>query len=104
MFEPVHGSAPDIAGQSEANPIAMIMSVAMMFTYGLNRRDIGRAITAAVDTVLSDGIVTGDQVSGGRVYATWEVGQAVCDALSIHASAAGEFADHPFDAHLVTRG
>jgi 3-isopropylmalate dehydrogenase len=104
IFEPVHGSAPDIAGQSEANPIAMIMSVAMMFTYGLNRRDIGRAITAAADTVLADGIVTGDQVAGGRMYATWEVGQAVCDALSHHASAAGEFADHPFDAHLVTRG
>ena len=51
IFEPVHGSAPDIAGQGEANPIAMILSVAMMFTYGLGRRDIGRAITAAVDEV-----------------------------------------------------
>jgi len=71
MFEPVHGSAPDIAGQSEANPIAMIRSVAMMFTHGLERRDIGRAITAAVDSVLANGIATSDQVSGGRVYATW---------------------------------
>ena len=100
----MHGSAPDIAGQGEANPIAMILSVGMMFTYGLDRRDIGRAITAAVDTVLADGIATADQVPGGRAYATWEVGQAVCDELRIHASAAGEFADHPFDAHLVTRG
>jgi 3-isopropylmalate dehydrogenase len=104
IFEPVHGSAPDIAGQSEANPIAMILSVAMMFTYGLNRRDIGRAITAAVDSVLADGIATSDQVAGGRVYATWEVGQAVCDALGHHASAAGEFAEHPFEARLVARG
>jgi 3-isopropylmalate dehydrogenase len=104
IFEPVHGSAPDIAGQSEANPIAMILSVAMMFTHGLNRRDIGRAITAAVDTVVAAGIATSDQVSGGRAYATWEVGQAVCDALGHHSSAGAEFADHPFDAGLVARG
>ena len=96
IFEPVHGSAPDIAGQGEANPIAMILSVAMMFTYGLDRRDIGRAITAAVDTVLADGVATADQVAGGRAYATWEVGQAVCDALGDHASDSGEFSDHPY--------
>ena len=47
IFEPVHGSAPDIAGQGEANPIAMILSVSMMFTHGLGRRDIGRAIMGA---------------------------------------------------------
>jgi isocitrate/isopropylmalate dehydrogenase len=82
----------------------MIMSVAMMFTHGLNRRDIGRAITAAVDSVLAEGIATADVVSGGRVYATWEVGQAVCDALGHHSSAAGEFAEHPFEARLVARG
>jgi 3-isopropylmalate dehydrogenase len=104
IFEPVHGSAPDIAGQSEANPIAMIMSVAMMFTHGLNRRDIGRAIGAAVDSVLAEGIATSDQVAGGRVYATWEVGQAVCDALGHHATAGAEFAEHPFEARLVARG
>jgi 3-isopropylmalate dehydrogenase len=104
IFEPVHGSAPDIAGQSEANPIAMIMSVAMMFTYGLNRRDIGRAIGAAVDSVLAEGIVTSDQVSGGRAYATWEVGQAVCNALGHHATAGAEFQEHPFEARLVARG
>jgi 3-isopropylmalate dehydrogenase len=96
IFEPVHGSAPDIAGQGEANPIAMILSVAMMFTYGLDRRDIGRAITAAVDSVLEQGIATADQIDGGRAYATWEVGQAVCDALEHHASDSGEFADHPY--------
>ncbi len=96
IFEPVHGSAPDIAGQGEANPIAMLRSVGMMFTYGLGRRDIGRAITAAVDSVLAAGISTADQISGGRAYATWEVGQAVCDALSHHASGGAEFADHPY--------
>jgi 3-isopropylmalate dehydrogenase len=96
IFEPVHGSAPDIAGQGEANPIAMIRSVGMMFTYGLRRRDVGRAITAAVDEVLAQGLATADQVRGGRAYATWEVGQAVCDALEHHATGSAEFADHPF--------
>ena len=96
IFEPVHGSAPDIAGQGEANPIAMILSVAMMFTFGLARRDIGRAITAAVDEVLAQGTSTADQVSGGRAYATWEVGQAVCAALGHHASGGAEFQRNPY--------
>jgi 3-isopropylmalate dehydrogenase len=104
IFEPVHGSAPDIAGQSEANPIAMILSVAMMFTYGLGRRDVGRAITGAVDQVLAQGVATADQVPGGRAYATWEVGRAVCDALSHHASGSAEFADHPFGRAVMARG
>jgi 3-isopropylmalate dehydrogenase len=99
----VHGSAPDIAGQGEANPIAMILSVGMMFTYGLGRRDIGRAITAAVDQVLAEGTATADQVSGGRAYATWEVGQAVCRALADHAHGAGEFAGNPYR-EAVARG
>jgi 3-isopropylmalate dehydrogenase len=96
IFEPVHGSAPDIAGQGEANPIAMILSVGMMFTYGLGRRDIGRAITAAVDDVLASGTSTADQISGGRAYATWEVGQAVCEALAHHASGDAEFEGNPY--------
>jgi hypothetical protein len=57
-----------------------------------------------VDSVLADGIATSDQVAGGRVYATWEVGQAVCDALGHHATASAEFQEHPFDARLVARG
>jgi 3-isopropylmalate dehydrogenase len=96
IFEPVHGSAPDIAGQGEANPIAMILSVGMMFTHGLGRRDIGRAIDAAVDAVTARGIATADQVHGGRAYATWEVGQAVCDELAHHSTGGAECADHPY--------
>ena len=92
----MHGSAPDIAGQGAANPIAMILSVAMMFTYGLGRRDIGRAIIAATDAVLARGISTADQIHGGRAYTTWEVGQAVCAELPQHASAGAEFADRPY--------
>jgi 3-isopropylmalate dehydrogenase len=103
IFEPVHGSAPDIAGQGAANPIAMILSVGMMFTYGLGRRDIGRAVTAAVDQVLAEGTATADQVSGGRAYATWEVGQAVCRALADHAHGSGEFAGNPYR-EAIARG
>jgi 3-isopropylmalate dehydrogenase len=103
IFEPVHGSAPDIAGQGEANPIAMILSVSMMFTHGLGRRDIGRAIAAAVDDVLAEGVATADQVHGGRAYATWEVGQAVCEAISHHASGGGEFAGNPYG-EVAARG
>jgi len=96
IFEPVHGSAPDIAGQGEANPIAMVLSVGLMFTHGLARRDVGRAITAAVDEVLAGGISTADQISGGRAYATWEVGQAVCEALKHHATGGAEFERNPY--------
>src|SRR5205823_2509058 len=96
IFEPVHGSAPDIAGQGEANPIAMILSVGLMFTYGLGRRDIGRAIGAAVDQVLAEVTATADQVTGRRAYASWEVGHAVCRALADHASGASEFAENPY--------
>ena len=96
IFEPVHGSAPDVAGQGEANPIAMILSVGLMFTHGLARRDVGRAITAAVDEVLAGGISTADQISGGRAYATWEVGQAVCEALKHHATGGAEFERNPY--------
>ena len=103
IFEPVHGSAPDIAGQGEANPIAMILSVGLMFTHGLARRDVGRAITAAVDEVLAGGISTADQISGGRAYATWEVGQAVCEALKHHATGGAEFERNPYR-EVVARG
>jgi isocitrate/isopropylmalate dehydrogenase len=81
----------------------MLLSVGMMFTYGLGRRDIGRAIGAAVDQVLAEGTATADQVSGGRAYATWEVGQAVCRALADHASGSGEFSANPYG-EVIARG
>ena len=46
--------------------------------------------------MLAEGIATADQMRGGRAYATWEVGQAVCDALSHHSSGGGEFAENPY--------
>lgn len=60
LFEPVHGSAPDIAGQDRANPLAAIGCVALMFRYSLDRDDIGREIERAILRVLADGIRTPD--------------------------------------------
>jgi 3-isopropylmalate dehydrogenase len=60
LFEPVHGSAPDIAGTGKANPLAMFGSVAMMLRYGLGRQDEATAVESAVDRALADGLRTAD--------------------------------------------
>jgi 3-isopropylmalate dehydrogenase len=60
LFEPVHGSAPDIAGSGSANPLAMFLSVAMMLRYGLGRQDEAAAVESAVDRALEDGLRTAD--------------------------------------------
>src|SRR4051794_3326161 len=60
MFEPVHGSAPDIAGKGLANPLAMFGSVAMMLRYGLGRQDEAAAVESAVDRALAEGLRTAD--------------------------------------------
>jgi 3-isopropylmalate dehydrogenase len=60
LFEPVHGSAPDIAGSGSANPLAMFLSVAMMLRYGLGRQDEAAAVESAVDRALDDGLRTAD--------------------------------------------
>ena len=60
LFEPVHGSAPDIAGTGRANPLAMFGSVAMMLRYGLGRQDEAAAVESAVDRALSGGLRTAD--------------------------------------------
>lgn len=60
LFEPVHGSAPDIAGQGIANPLAMFLSVAMMLRHGLNRSDDAARVESAVDSVLDGGLRTAD--------------------------------------------
>ncbi|WP_404362383.1 3-isopropylmalate dehydrogenase [Marinobacter sp.] len=82
MFEPCHGSAPDIAGQGVANPLATILSVAMMLRYSLNAEEAARAIEAAVSKVLDQGLRTADIMSpDGRRVGTSEMGQAVLAAL-----------------------
>src|SRR2546423_2905039 len=60
LFEPVHGSAPDIAGQGVANPLAMILSAALLLRHGLAREDAAAAVESAVDPALAGGLRTTD--------------------------------------------
>ncbi len=70
LYEPIHGSAPDIAGQNKANPIATILSAAMMLLYAFNESAAAEAIVAAVDKVLNEGYRTADLARGGAVALT----------------------------------
>src|SRR5690606_26640220 len=82
LYEPVHGSAPDIAGQGIANPLATILSAAMMLRYSLNSAAAADAIEAAVSNVLDKGLRTGDIWSEGMTRVnTQEMGAAVVAAL-----------------------
>jgi len=82
MYEPIHGSAPDIAGQGIANPLATILSVAMMLRYSFAQLDAAEAIEKAVEHVLDQGLRTGDIWSQGmRKAGTVDMGDAVVAAL-----------------------
>ena len=82
MYEPIHGSAPDIAGQNVANPLATILSVAMMLRYSLDEPAMAERIEQAVERVLDDGLRTADIHSEGtRRVSTREMGDAVVAAL-----------------------
>ena len=82
MYEPCHGSAPDIAGQDKANPLATILSVAMMLRYTLDSAPAADAVEEAVSKVLDLGLRTADIHSAGtRLVGTGEMGQAVVAAL-----------------------
>jgi 3-isopropylmalate dehydrogenase len=84
LFEPVHGSAPDIAGKGIANPLATFLSVAMMLRYGLGRHQEADLVDAAVDRVLADGLRTPDLAAGEgtREVGTEEMTDAVLAALA----------------------
>ncbi|MBQ0760967.1 MAG: 3-isopropylmalate dehydrogenase [Zhongshania sp.] len=83
MYEPCHGSAPDIAGQNKANPLATILSVAMMLRYSLNEPVAAQRIEDAVSTVLDQGFRTADIYSeGSTLVGTVEMGDAVIAALA----------------------
>ena len=78
LYEPCHGSAPDIAGQGVANPLATILSLAMLMRYSLERSDVADAIEKAVEQVLEDGLRTADIMADGcRQVGTVEMGEAV---------------------------
>ncbi len=82
MYEPIHGSAPDIAGQDKANPIATILSVAMMLRYTFNLVREADAVEAAVNKVLEDGYRTGDIMSPGKTLVGSEkMGQLIVERL-----------------------
>lgn len=82
LYEPIHGSAPDIAGKNLANPLAMILSVAMMLRHSLNQVTYADRVDNAVKTVLAQGYRTGDIMTvGGKKVGTVEMGDAVLAAL-----------------------
>lgn len=83
LYEPCHGSAPDIAGQGIANPLATILSLAMLMRYSLDRGDVATAIEQAVESVLEQGLRTADIMADGcRQVGTAEMGDAVVAALT----------------------
>ena len=84
MYEPVHGSAPDIAGQGKANPTACILSFAMALRYSFDEGENADLLEAAVESVLAQGVRTGDLLqSGGQTpVSTAEMGDAIVAALA----------------------
>ncbi|HHW11502.1 MAG TPA: 3-isopropylmalate dehydrogenase, partial [Firmicutes bacterium] len=83
LYEPVHGSAPDLAGQDRANPLATILSAAMMLRYSFGLAQEAEAITSAVEQVLAAGYRTGDIMSPGQtLVGTAQMGQLVCDYIA----------------------
>ncbi len=81
LYEPVHGSAPDIAGQNKANPLGAIGSVAAMLEYSFQLLDEAAAVNRAIDAVLDSGKVTADLRPKGTPATTSDVGTAICDAI-----------------------
>lgn len=82
MYEPIHGSAPDIAGQGKANPIAAILSVSMMLNYSLNLQDESKAVETAVKKALADGHRTCDIAKKGEKYvSTIEMGSIIAEYI-----------------------
>ncbi len=83
LYEPSHGSAPDIAGQNKANPIATILSAAMMLRYSLDLDKEADAVETAVQKVLTEGYRTGDIMSDGcKLVGTREMGNLIADAIA----------------------
>jgi 3-isopropylmalate dehydrogenase len=81
LYEPVHGSAPDIAGQNKANPLGAIGSVAAMLSYSFGLQEEASAVEAAIAAVLRSGRVTADLRPSGTPATTEQVGESVCAAI-----------------------
>jgi 3-isopropylmalate dehydrogenase len=83
LYEPIHGSAPDIAGKGVANPLATILSLAMLLRYSLKRGDLADQVERAVQTVLASGLRTGDIAATGEAkVGTRQMGDAVVKELA----------------------
>jgi 3-isopropylmalate dehydrogenase len=81
LYEPVHGSAPDIAGQNKANPLGAIGSVAAMLEYSFELKEEASAVNRAMEAVLTSGRVTADLKPSGTPATTEQVGKAVCEFI-----------------------
>jgi 3-isopropylmalate dehydrogenase len=88
LYEPVHGSAPDIAGQNRANPLGAIGSAAAMLEYSFGLAEEARVVYGAIEEVLNSGRVTADLKPAGKPASTSEVGDAVCELLSVRVASA----------------
>src|SRR5205814_2775123 len=90
FFEPIHGSAPDIAGRGVANPVAAILTAAMMLRHALARPDAAAAIEAAVEQALAEGYRTADILeSGATLVVTSEMGEAIVSRIRPPGPASG---------------
>ncbi len=81
LFEPIHGSYPQAAGKNIANPLAAILSAAMMFEYAFGLMEEGRAIRTAVAASIDQGVVTEDLADGGKAFSTTEVGDWIANHI-----------------------
>ena len=83
LYEPIHGSAPDIAGQDKANPIATILSAAMMLRYSFRMNDAADCIERAVESVLQEGYRTGDIARPGeKIIGCVEMGERIREKIA----------------------
>ena len=82
VFEPIHGSYPQAAGRNIANPVATILSAAMMFEYAFGLVDEGRAVRDAVAASIDAGVVTEDLADGAKAYGTSETGDWIAAKIN----------------------
>ena len=100
LYEPIHGSAPDIAGRGVANPIGAILSVAMLLRHSLGLHKEARAVEQAVNAVVADGWGTADlSAAAGRRCTTGELGERIADRLVEHHADGA----HPVGSHATTQ-
>jgi 3-isopropylmalate dehydrogenase len=87
LYEPIHGSAPHLAGQDRANPIGTVLSAAMLLRWSLGREDAATAIEEAVSAALADGLRTADLAAGGPAIGTTGMARAIAERIAIPGAA-----------------